>query len=78
MERGRNWDSFLHMRKVCQLSHSGWAGGMAGKIWKLGHAEKNNWDMGTLSRMIAGHKEKRGKGQKNHGILSLGITWRTG
>ena len=29
------------------------AGQMAGKVWKLGHAEKNNWDMGTLSRMIA-------------------------
>ena len=38
----------------------GRAGEMAGKIWKLGHAEKNNWDMGTLSRMIAGHKEKTG------------------
>ena len=58
------------MRKVCQLSHSGlvwlcWAGEMVGKIWTLGHAEKNNWDMGTLSRMIAGHKGKGGtRGRK--------------
>ena len=51
--------------KCAKFNIWGWAGGMAGKIWKLGHAEKNNWHMGTLSRMIAGHKGKGGtRGRK--------------
>ena len=60
--------------KVCQISHLGLGRWDGGENLETGTCGENNWYMGTLSRMIAGHEEKRGyKGQEHHGILSLGM-----
>ena len=69
--------------KVCQISHPGLVWLWAGQVRWWGNFGNwdINWDMGTLSKMIAGHEmfKKTGKGaEKSWNFVSWYATWRTG